>query len=440
VRVPKKRQRRKKQAGTAIPPGAVVYAQATSEMTDGVRRVNLHGPGGPYTSFIAKKGDVEIVLPGTTIVGAPSNLEYVAWDGKRYLLMPTMESIQETDDLVFVARVDDPKDWSPLHAQVAAYKKIKELMEGPHEEIPEALVRRTLAQQFGIKPEEVTWKQIQFEVTGLLPYYPAITLVPSDATSQETWHSPPVLPDSLRADMRPPLHPIAREQIDQLLHRVDQQHWPNITKMRVKNFHPPDTPVPSPAPEILLGAIRCYATMLFGTEADQYDQFRPDGRYPAWLLRLAERTIAHVWSAVAKLEGWNQDEMLLGYHGLTKEKIEQDLKTVLWGIAAQYEQGIAPSQRKAAAGPAPPPAQPEPEAAKTSIPQESVADQLKRLKVECRLTAREMADALKVNLRSVFRNLNGAMPRATQIAAYEKLFSDRLGRTITLKNVTRTPS
>lgn len=177
--MPKKPPARRKDSKPAIPPGAVIYAKASSIVVDGTRRVNLHGPSGPYTSFIAKKGNTEVVLPSATFVGFSPNDEYVAWDGEEYVLRPTMESINETDDLIFIARVDDPKDWSPLHQQVAAYKKIKEILEGPHEVIPEALVRRTLAQQYGCKPEEVTWKQIQFEVSGLLRYYPAISVVPA---------------------------------------------------------------------------------------------------------------------------------------------------------------------------------------------------------------------------------------------------------------------
>src|SRR6266567_7909098 len=45
------------------------------------------------------------------------------------------------------------------------------------------LVRTVLAQQYGIKPEEVTWKQIRSAVAELLPVYPAITLVPSPVCS-----------------------------------------------------------------------------------------------------------------------------------------------------------------------------------------------------------------------------------------------------------------
>jgi hypothetical protein len=73
----------------------------------------------------------------------------------------------------------DPKNWSPLRRQWEAYRQIKNLITGPHEQIPESLVRRTIAEQHGIKPEEVTLKQIQFEVSGLLEAYPAITVVRS---------------------------------------------------------------------------------------------------------------------------------------------------------------------------------------------------------------------------------------------------------------------
>jgi hypothetical protein len=51
---------------------------------------------------------------------------------------------------------------------------------GRHERIPGSLVRHVIAQQLGIKPEEVTLKQIEFEVSGLFQDYPAITVVPSE--------------------------------------------------------------------------------------------------------------------------------------------------------------------------------------------------------------------------------------------------------------------
>ena len=74
---------------------------------------------------------------------------------------------------------DDPRNWSPLRAQWETFKGIKELHAGLQEEIPEAFVRSVLAQQYGIKPDEVTWEQIRFDVARLLPRYQNITVIPS---------------------------------------------------------------------------------------------------------------------------------------------------------------------------------------------------------------------------------------------------------------------
>jgi hypothetical protein len=54
---------------------------------------------------------------------------------------------------------------------------MKRLQSGPHEQIPEDLLRRAIAEQDGIKLEEVTFQRVRFEVAGLLQTYPAITLI-----------------------------------------------------------------------------------------------------------------------------------------------------------------------------------------------------------------------------------------------------------------------
>lgn len=73
----------------------------------------------------------------------------------------------------------DPRNWSPLRRQYEALKSVKELGNEPPERIPEDFVRNTLAQQYGIKPEDVTLAQIKLEVSGLLSTYPRIELIPS---------------------------------------------------------------------------------------------------------------------------------------------------------------------------------------------------------------------------------------------------------------------
>lgn len=74
----------------------------------------------------------------------------------------------------------DPKNGPPLLKQFEAFKSLEGLFTGPVEQIPEALIRRFVADRDGIPPEDVTQQQIQFEVTALLPYYPAITVTPHD--------------------------------------------------------------------------------------------------------------------------------------------------------------------------------------------------------------------------------------------------------------------
>jgi hypothetical protein len=124
---------------------------------------------------------------------------------------------------------------------------------------------------------------------------------------------------------RPPLHPVICEQIDMLLYRVDQRHWPLIEGMQVAVFIPPNIPVPPQLPLQLLGIVRAYAGDLYKSEADQYEQFRGDARYPAWLSKLAERVMGRVLESVDKIDHTNPN-LLLGYHGLDQPTMSEGLR------------------------------------------------------------------------------------------------------------------
>lgn len=64
---------------------------------------------------------------------------------------------------------------------------------------------------------------------------------------------------------------------------------------------------------------------------------------------------------------------------------------------------------------------------------EPIGRQIDSLRKECRMTVEELADALDVTPRSVYRHLSGeADPRSRQIAAYEKLFSEKLNKSVRL--------
>lgn len=135
---------------------------------------------------------------------------------------------------------------------------------------------------------------------------------------------------------RPPLHPVILEQIDMLLYKADQRHWPLIDAMQIPVFIPPNVPVPPQLPLQLLGFIRAYAGDLFKSEADQYGEFRGDDRYPFWLSKLAERVVGRVLESVGKIDRANPN-LILGYHGLDQPTMAEGLRRFLAEVVLHYQ-------------------------------------------------------------------------------------------------------
>lgn len=242
---------------------------------------------------------------------------------------------------------------------------------------------------------------------------------------------------------RPPLHPVTCEQIDMLLHKIDQRHWQIIAAFRIARFIPQAIPSPPQSPHHLMGAFRVYACDLFKTEADQYEQFLNDGRYGAWIARLEERVLKRVVDAATKIEDADKN-LTLSYHGLNTQAITNELRGTLWEAGNSYKwkasgSGISPAlvkaaQEKFAAQVTPPAPQPAPNESGVTPQQESIADQIRQLRRESALTVDEIASALDVDARSINRHLAGkAKPRRAHIVAYEKLFSERLNRKVIIK-------
>lgn len=63
---------------------------------------------------------------------------------------------------------NNPRNWSQFRQQYEALRSMKDLINEPAERIQEDWVRNTIARIHGIKPEDVTRKQIAFEIAGLL--------------------------------------------------------------------------------------------------------------------------------------------------------------------------------------------------------------------------------------------------------------------------------
>jgi hypothetical protein len=236
---------------------------------------------------------------------------------------------------------------------------------------------------------------------------------------------------------RPPLHPLTKEGIEKLLHRVDQRHWALLAEMRVSKFIPLDIPVPPSMPEHLLNQIEWYASMLFKEEADQYEQFRSNEAYSGWLLRLVERVIARVQGALSRLEEGDPKTLLMGYHGLEPPEIEQSVRVMLLEIVQSYERGDS-GVLKSLAQTHP---QPETKQAKES-PRETLRSEedepklpgeLIRLLAEARWKTEDIAEKIGIDPRNVYRHLSSeTAPSLKNIGRYEAVLSKHLGRRVTL--------
>lgn len=139
-----------------------------------------------WLEVLIKRGDVrfhsQIISTGNNPDGTArpkqtiGSLYQLPEHSANYCKMLESEALQaEAEE----KRRNDPKNWPPLRAEFEVFKSLRDMHSGPHEEIPEALVRDSISRQLGIKPEEVTWGQMRHAVSSLLPYYRAVRLVPT---------------------------------------------------------------------------------------------------------------------------------------------------------------------------------------------------------------------------------------------------------------------
>lgn len=231
---------------------------------------------------------------------------------------------------------------------------------------------------------------------------------------------------------RPPLDPRVYDLIELTLYKADQRHWEQLEPMQVAPLTGPPKSLPAPRLRaMLLNRLEVYAGDLFKLEADQYGEFKNRADYPAWLSRLADRVIARVFSRIEILERANEPSTL-AYHGLTDDEIRADLSKMLWDIGNYYTwQDSGPQVPAQSVQPMASTTAPQSEALAAAL---TIAQQLKALQRECDISAEKMAEALGVDPRSIYKHLAGqTVPRRDHIAAYEKLFSEHLNRSVILK-------
>jgi hypothetical protein len=126
--------------------------------------------------------------------------------------------------------------------------------------------------------------------------------------------------------------------------------------------------------------------------------------HEGWVLKLQANTIA---SAVGMLPDGYGDELTQHFHDLLWDTTYADLNP------PKTQSGAEKDSQK---------------------PNTSLAEQIKKLRDEARLTNEDLADGIGIGWRAIYRHLSGeAVPRKRQIAAYEKLFSKSLARDIRLE-------
>jgi hypothetical protein len=224
---------------------------------------------------------------------------------------------------------------------------------------------------------------------------------------------------------RPPLAPLVADEISQSMDEIDRRYWPLIIEFRVARFIPPDIPVPRQRPHQLIEVFKSYAKELYEAEASRYESFRASGMYPTWLSNLNNRIAVHLQKVFHHLEESAPSATLL-YHGIVYLRIDADVRELMFALGKQYTQGEARPQIESS--------KPAPVSLAAFPQEESIGRQIKRLQEECGITAEDMAEALEVVPRSIYKHLAGTtMPRRIHIAAYEKLFSECLKRSVTLR-------
>jgi len=69
-------------------------------------------------------------------------------------------------------------------------------------------------------------------------------------------------------------------------------------------------------------------------------------------------------------------------------------------------------------------------------PDAALADQIEKLREECRLTVEDLSEGIGIAARSVYRHLSGkTIPRKRQIATYEAYFSKKLSKAVRLETL-----
>jgi len=216
-------------------------------------------------------------------------------------------------------------------------------------------------------------------------------------------------------------------------YEVDQKYWAELQPLRVSslallNADLKGQPLPPKRPIQLLKILREYAGALFDVEATKYP---PGPELARWLLDLGKRIEARVINSPQPHFGET-----LTYHATAEEMekaVHDSLKSHIEDFMVGFPRIPSPLISTDAAR-LPPTAVGQPVPPREAQRGETISEQIERLRNECRLAVEDLAEAIDLTPRSVYRHLSGgAHPRKRQLAAYEKVFSEKLKRQVHLQ-------
>lgn len=82
------------------------YGIVTSTAVGSTAEVSIQGASGPLTSLVAQKGPQQRILPGATVLGVtPGSDQFVGFDGRHYILRPTLAGVLSDDGMTPIGKV-----------------------------------------------------------------------------------------------------------------------------------------------------------------------------------------------------------------------------------------------------------------------------------------------------------------------------------------------
>ncbi len=230
---------------------------------------------------------------------------------------------------------------------------------------------------------------------------------------------------------RPPLGAYVYEEIALAQHKIDLDYAERLRPFYVARWSPifSSKPLPPKRPAHLSETLCAYACALFDVEA---------GRYPleptlsVWLQNLANRVEASVISRAFQpgiLSGFHEGLDATLEHHAPKEQMREEVSKALQSNLQPYllrHSAAALAETAIISHPA--------KVSRDATADKPLSKQLAELCEECLWTVEELAEAIELSPRSVYRHLSeDATPRKRQLAAYEKAFSTKLKRQVLLK-------